>query len=138
MAEEEAVQFEEGPVPVLKWDQGLFEQIVRGFQFPVEWDARYPRQSQTAADALPGNFRLPATNFMASILHFYRFHVSQMSPAGMVRVRHFEFLCRSQGMEPTVEKFQDFYQLIRNIGFYSFGNCGAAKKILLSPPKSFQ
>ncbi|KAJ0677320.1 hypothetical protein HanRHA438_Chr12g0539421 [Helianthus annuus] len=60
-----------------------------------------------------------------------------MSPAGMVRVRHFEFLCRSQGMEPTVEKFRAFYQLIRNIGFYSFGNRGVAKKILISPPKSF-
>ncbi|MFS7997786.1 hypothetical protein Hanom_Chr12g01146021 [Helianthus anomalus] len=74
---------------------------------------------------------------MASILHFYGFHISQMSPMGMVRVRHFEFLCRSQGLEPTVEKFIAFYQLIRIIGFYSFGDRGAAKKILISPPKSF-
>ncbi|KAM0058154.1 hypothetical protein Hdeb2414_s0005g00166931 [Helianthus debilis subsp. tardiflorus] len=74
---------------------------------------------------------------MVFIMHFYGFHISQMSPAGMVRVRHFEYLCRSQGMEPTVEKFRAFYQLIRNIGFYSFGNRGAAKKILISPPKSF-
>ncbi|KAF5811467.1 hypothetical protein HanXRQr2_Chr04g0181711 [Helianthus annuus] len=149
MAEEESVQVEEGPLPVLKWDQGLFEQITKGFQFPPEWNARYPRQGQTAVDALPGyitlfedfflqgNFQLPATEFMASILHFYGFHISQMSPTGMVRVRHFEFLCRSQGMEPTVEKFWAFYQLIRNIGFYSFGNRGAAKKILISSPKSF-
>ncbi|MFS8018791.1 hypothetical protein Hanom_Chr15g01396201 [Helianthus anomalus] len=43
MAEEESVQVEEGPLPVLKWDQGLFEQITRGFRFPPEWDARYPR-----------------------------------------------------------------------------------------------
>ncbi|KAF5802319.1 hypothetical protein HanRHA438_Chr06g0267361 [Helianthus annuus] len=149
MAEEEAIQVEEGPVPVLKWDQGLFKQIVRGFQFPPECDARYPRQGQTAADAPPGyitlfadfflegNFQLPATNFLASILHFYGFHISQMCPTRMIRVRHFEFLCRSQGIEPTIEKFRAFYQLIRNIGFYSFGNCGAAKKILISPPKSF-
>ncbi|KAJ0715785.1 hypothetical protein HanPI659440_Chr13g0505381 [Helianthus annuus] len=75
---------------------------------------------------------------MASILHFYGLHISQMSPMGMVRVRHFEFLCRSQGLELTVEKFRAFYQLIRNIGFYSFGNRGAAKKILISPPKSFR
>ncbi|MFS7911529.1 hypothetical protein Hanom_Chr02g00119221 [Helianthus anomalus] len=40
-------------------------------------------------------------------------------------------------MEPTVEKFRAFYQLISNIGFYSFGSRGAAKKILISPPKSF-
>ncbi|KAM0057781.1 hypothetical protein Hdeb2414_s0005g00162461 [Helianthus debilis subsp. tardiflorus] len=122
---------------------------MRGFQFPPKWDARYPRQGQTTADAPPGyitlfadfflegNFRLPATNFIASILYFYGFHISQMSPTGMVRVRNFEFLCRSQGMEPIVEMFRAFYQLIRNIGFYSFGNHGAAKKILISPPKSF-
>ncbi|KAF5765523.1 hypothetical protein HanPI659440_Chr15g0603791 [Helianthus annuus] len=40
-------------------------------------------------------------------------------------------------MEPTVDKFRAFYQLIRNIGIYSFGNRSAAKKILISPPKSF-
>ncbi|KAJ0667383.1 hypothetical protein HanPI659440_Chr17g0677221 [Helianthus annuus] len=140
---------EEGPVPVLKWDLGLFEQIVRSFRFPPEWDAKYPGQNQTAADASPGyitlfedffhqgNFRLPATNFMAHILQFYGFHISQMSPPGMVRVRHFEFLCRSHDIEPTVEKFRVFYQLIRNMVFYSFASRGAAKKILLNPPKSF-
>ncbi|MFS8006756.1 hypothetical protein Hanom_Chr14g01252911 [Helianthus anomalus] len=123
---------DEGPLHVLKWDQGLFEQITRGFWFPPEWDARYPGQNQTAVDALPGyitlfedfllqgNFRLPATEFMVHILHYYGFHISQMSPPGMVRVRHFEFLCRSHNIEPIVEMFRAFYQLIRNMGFYSF------------------
>ncbi|KAJ0727240.1 hypothetical protein HanPI659440_Chr12g0479521 [Helianthus annuus] len=146
---QEVVSTEEGPVPVLRWDLGLFEQIVRSFRFPPEWDARYPAQGQTAADAPPGyitlyedfflqgNFRLPTTNFMGSILHHYNFHLSQMSPPGMVRVRHFEFLCRSHGIEPTVEKFRAFYQLQRTMGFFSFASRGAAKKILLNPPKSF-
>ncbi|KAJ0510071.1 hypothetical protein HanIR_Chr11g0536481 [Helianthus annuus] len=74
---------------------------------------------------------------MRSILHHYNFHLSQMSPPGMVRVRHFKFLCRSHGIEPTVEKFRAFYQLQRTIGFFSFASRGAAKKILLNPPKSF-
>ncbi|KAF5760103.1 hypothetical protein HanXRQr2_Chr16g0749361 [Helianthus annuus] len=74
---------------------------------------------------------------MAHILQYYGFHISQMSPPGMVRFRHFEFLCRSHDVEPTVERFRAFYQLIRNMGFYSFGNRGFAKKILLNPPKSF-
>ncbi|KAJ0799130.1 hypothetical protein HanLR1_Chr00c2196g0837351 [Helianthus annuus] len=146
---QEAVSTEEGPVPVLKWDLGLFEQFVRGFRFPPEWDARYPAQGQTAADAPPGyitlyedfflqgNFRLPANNFLGNILHYYNFHLSQMSPPGMVRVRHFEFLCRSHGIEPTVEKFRAFYQLQRTMGFFSFASRGAAKKILLNPTKSF-
>ncbi|KAJ0455180.1 hypothetical protein HanIR_Chr15g0748291 [Helianthus annuus] len=140
---------EEGPVPILKWDLGLFEQISRSFRFPLEWDARYLGQNQTVADAPPGyitlfedfflqgNFWLPATEFLAHILQFYGFHVSQMSPPGMVRVRHFEFLCRSHDIEPTVERFRAFYQLIRNMGFYSFASRGAANKILLNPPKSF-
>ncbi|KAJ0467071.1 hypothetical protein HanIR_Chr14g0679221 [Helianthus annuus] len=146
---QEGVSTEEGPVPVLRWDIGLFEQIVRSFRFPPEWDARYPTQNQTAADAPPGyitlfedfflqgNFRLPATNFMGSILHHYNFHLSQMSAPGMVRVRHFEFFCRSHGIEPTIEKFRAFYQLQRTMGFFSFASRGAAKKILLNPPKSF-
>ncbi|KAJ0570153.1 hypothetical protein HanHA300_Chr05g0174881 [Helianthus annuus] len=126
MAEEET-QVQEGPLPVLKWDQGLFEKIIRGFRFPPEWDAQYPRQGLTAVDALPGyitlfknfflqgNFRLPATEFKAHILHYYGFHISQMSPPGMVRVRHFEFFCLSHGIEPTVEKIRVFYQLIFGI-----------------------
>ncbi|KAJ0876244.1 hypothetical protein HanPSC8_Chr11g0486211 [Helianthus annuus] len=151
MSEEhqEVAASEEGPVPVLRWDLGLFEQIVRSFRFPPEWDARYPAQGQTAADAPPGyitlyedfflqgNFRLPATNFLGSILSYYRFHISQMSPPGMVRVRHFEFLCQSHGIEPSVDKFRSFYQLQRTMGFFSFASRGAAKKILLNPPKSF-
>ncbi|KAM0035191.1 hypothetical protein Hdeb2414_s0015g00443431 [Helianthus debilis subsp. tardiflorus] len=140
---------EEGPVPILKWDLGRFEQIVRSFRFPPEWDARYPALGQTAADAPPGyitlyedfflqgNFRLPATNFLGSVLSYYNFHISQLSPPGMVRVRHFEFLCWFHGIEPSVEKFRAFYQLQRTMGFFSFASRGAAKKILLNPPKSF-
>ncbi|MFS8021687.1 hypothetical protein Hanom_Chr16g01430311 [Helianthus anomalus] len=74
---------------------------------------------------------------MAHILHYYGFHISQMSPPGMVRVRYFEFLCRSHDIEPTVEKFRAFYLLIKNMGFYSFGSRGSTEKILLNPPKSF-
>ncbi|MFS7979208.1 hypothetical protein Hanom_Chr10g00924721 [Helianthus anomalus] len=116
---------DEGPLRVLKWDLGLFEQITRGFRFPSERDARYPGQNQTAAYAPPGYITL------------FEDFSCRMSPPGMVRVRHFEFLCRSHDVEPTVERFSAFYQLIRNMGFYSFGNRGGAKKILLNPPKSF-
>ncbi|MFS7995856.1 hypothetical protein Hanom_Chr12g01122971 [Helianthus anomalus] len=92
-------------LPSLKWDQCLLE------------------QGQTAADAPPdyitlfadffsgGNFRLPAIHFLGNILQYYGFHVSQMSPISMVRVRHFEFVCWSQGDEPTVDRFRIFYHL---------------------------
>ncbi|MFS7935813.1 hypothetical protein Hanom_Chr05g00407951 [Helianthus anomalus] len=103
---DDAVAVEEtgGALPPLKWDQGLIEQV-------------------TTADAPPGcitlysdffrvgNFRLPATHFLGSILHYYAFHISQLSPMGMVRIRHFEFVCRSQWEEHTVEKFRVSYHL---------------------------
>ncbi|KAM0006194.1 hypothetical protein Hdeb2414_s0181g00825671 [Helianthus debilis subsp. tardiflorus] len=137
-----------GPLPVLKWDHGLFEKVTRGQQFLVEWVTRYPSKGQTVADAPPGYitlfayffeegiFWLPATHFMAAILHHYAFHISQLSPMGMVRIRHFEFVCRSQGLEPTVEKFGVFYQLIYVLVFFSFALFNV-KKILINPPKSF-
>ncbi|KAF5806188.1 hypothetical protein HanRHA438_Chr05g0227561 [Helianthus annuus] len=74
---------------------------------------------------------------MAHILQYFGFHIYQMNPPRMVRVRHFEFLCRDHDIEPTVERFRVFYQLIQNMGFYSFGSRGGAKKILLNPPKNF-
>ncbi|KAF5809467.1 hypothetical protein HanRHA438_Chr04g0167651 [Helianthus annuus] len=131
---DEAVTVEKagGGLPPLKSDQGLFEQVVRGHQFADEWDARYPAQGQMAADAPPGyitlftdffgddNFRLPATHFLGNILQYYTFYISQLSPMGMVRIRHFKFVCRSQGEEPTVDKFRTFYQLQSKLGFFFF------------------
>ncbi|MFS7929379.1 hypothetical protein Hanom_Chr04g00331851 [Helianthus anomalus] len=55
---------------------------------------------------------------------------------GMARIHHFEFIYTSYGLEPSVDKFRVFYQLIQNMGFYSFALCGA-KQILINPPKSF-
>ncbi|MFS7937355.1 hypothetical protein Hanom_Chr05g00426611 [Helianthus anomalus] len=55
---------------------------------------------------------------------------------GMVRIRHFEFVCVSQGQEPSVEKFRAFYHLQSNLGFYSFA-IRSSKKRLINPPKSY-
>ncbi|MFS7987662.1 hypothetical protein Hanom_Chr11g01025521 [Helianthus anomalus] len=117
-------------------------------QFAPEWDARYPAQGQSVVDAPPGyitlfadffsegNFRVPETHFLGNILQYYGFHISHMSPIGMVRVRHFEFVCQSQGEDPTVEKFRSVYQLQSNMGYFSSA-LRAARKILISPPKIF-
>ncbi|KAF5805000.1 hypothetical protein HanXRQr2_Chr05g0203781 [Helianthus annuus] len=119
------------------------------FKFPESWGAVYPEDGQTAAQAptgyitlfwdyfSEGNFRLPATKFFLDILNYYKFHISQLNPMGMVRIRHFEFLCRSMHIEPTVDRFRVFYQLHCAQGFYSFAQRPTAKKVLLVPPKSF-
>ncbi|KAJ0680737.1 hypothetical protein HanPI659440_Chr16g0627711 [Helianthus annuus] len=84
-----------------------------------------------------GNFRLPATKFFLDIFSYYKFHISQMHPIGMVRVRHFEFACCTMHIEPTVTRFRVFHQMHCSQGFYSFMQRTSAKKILLQPPKSF-
>ncbi|KAJ0948474.1 hypothetical protein HanRHA438_Chr01g0027651 [Helianthus annuus] len=60
-----------------------------------------------------------------------------MYPIGMVRVCHFEFLCRSMHIEPMVNRFRVLHQMHCSRGFYSFVQCASAKKILFHPPKSF-
>ncbi|KAJ0718896.1 hypothetical protein HanLR1_Chr08g0275771 [Helianthus annuus] len=139
-------------LPPLKWQKETFDGMVQNFKFPDSWDARYPDEGQTAADApagyitlfwdffSTGNFRLPVTKFFLEILSYYKFHISQMHPIGMVRVRHFEFACRGMRIEPTVDRFRVFHQMHCSQGFYSFVQRASAKKILLSPPpppKSF-
>ncbi|MFS8034075.1 hypothetical protein Hanom_Chr17g01576941 [Helianthus anomalus] len=52
-----------GGIPPLNWDEGLFEQVVRGYQLAPEWDARYPSQGQTDADATLGYITLFADFF---------------------------------------------------------------------------
>ncbi|KAJ0735714.1 hypothetical protein HanPI659440_Chr11g0435211 [Helianthus annuus] len=60
-----------------------------------------------------------------------------MHPIGMVRVRHFEFVCRTMHIDPTIPRFRVFHQMYCSQGFYSFVQRASAKKILLQPPKSF-
>ncbi|KAF5805607.1 hypothetical protein HanXRQr2_Chr05g0211341 [Helianthus annuus] len=136
-------------LPPLKWSKETFDGLVRSFKFLDSWDARYPDEGQKAADApagyitlfwdffLAGNFRLPATKFVLDIISYYKFHISQMHPIGMVKVRHFEFVCRSMHIEPSVTRFRVFHQMHRYQGFYSFVQRASAKKILLQPPNSF-
>ncbi|KAJ0609197.1 hypothetical protein HanRHA438_Chr03g0138251 [Helianthus annuus] len=136
-------------LPPLKWPRGSFDGLMRNLKLPESWGALYPEEGQTAADApsgyitlfwdffCDGNFRLPATTFLLDILTFYNIHLSQLHPIGMVRVRHFEFVCRTMNIEPTVPRFMVFHQMHCTQGFYSFVQRATAKKILLNPPKSF-
>ncbi|KAM0019863.1 hypothetical protein Hdeb2414_s0025g00660721 [Helianthus debilis subsp. tardiflorus] len=55
----------------------------------------------------------------------------------MVRMRHFEFVCRTMHIEPTVARFRVFHQMRCTQGFYSFVQRASAKKVLQHPPKSF-
>ncbi|KAJ0492938.1 hypothetical protein HanIR_Chr12g0580481 [Helianthus annuus] len=136
-------------LPPLKWSRATFDGLIRNLKLPESWGALYPEEGQTAADApagyitlfwdffCEGNFRLPVTKFFLEILRFYNLHISQLHPIGMVRVRHFEFVCRTMHVEPTVPRFRVFHQMHCTQGFYSFVQRASAKKILHQPPKFF-
>ncbi|MFS7910565.1 hypothetical protein Hanom_Chr02g00107761 [Helianthus anomalus] len=89
---------------------------------PPEYGVVYPQEGDTAADAPAGyvtmwadffgdcNLRLPLTVFVTEILEWYKLHISQLSPFGMIRVRNFEYMFRALGIEPTVGDFRRFYR----------------------------
>ncbi|KAJ0857451.1 hypothetical protein HanRHA438_Chr13g0590311 [Helianthus annuus] len=135
-----------GGLPVLKWTKAQFDTLMTAVQMPQEYGAVYPHEGDTGADAPAGyvtmwadffgdgNLRLPLTVFVAEVLDWYKIHISQLSPFGMIRVRNFEYTFRAFGMEPAVEDFRRFYQLTVHIGFFSFGQRHGSPK-LMTPPK---
>ncbi|KAJ0891910.1 hypothetical protein HanPSC8_Chr09g0359641 [Helianthus annuus] len=115
-------------------------------QMPPEYGAQYPSEGDTGADAPAGyvtmwadffgdcNLRLPLTVFVVDVLEWYKVHISQMSPIGMIRIRNFEFTFRALGIEPTVGDFRRFYQMTVSLGFFSFRQRDGSPK-LMTPPK---
>ncbi|MFS7893794.1 hypothetical protein Hanom_Chr00s001127g01674401 [Helianthus anomalus] len=108
--------------------------------------ARYPQEGDTVGDAPTGyvsmfadwfgdcNLWLPMMVFVMEVLEYYKIHISQLSPFGMIRVRNFEYTFRARNLEPLVEDFRRFYQLTEQLGFFSFHVWEGAPK-LMSPPK---
>ncbi|MFS8035001.1 hypothetical protein Hanom_Chr17g01587851 [Helianthus anomalus] len=112
----------------------------------LKWSESYPQEGDTAGDAPAGyvsmfadwfdicNLRLPLTVFTVELLEYYKIHISQLSPLGMVRARNFEYTFRAQNVEPLVEDFRPFYQMTEQLGFFPFRARESAPK-LMSPPK---
>ncbi|KAJ0693255.1 hypothetical protein HanPI659440_Chr15g0595101 [Helianthus annuus] len=119
---------------------------MRDVQMPLEYGAIYPQEGDTAGDAPVGyvtmfadffgecNLWLPLTIFVAEVLEWYKLHISQLSPFGMVRVQNFEYTFRALGIEPIVGDFRRFYQLSVSMGFYSFRQRDHTPKLMV-PPK---
>ncbi|KAJ0957039.1 hypothetical protein HanPSC8_Chr01g0022591 [Helianthus annuus] len=115
-------------------------------QMPPEYGAIYPQESDTVGDAPAGyvtmwsnffavcNLRLPLTVFVAEVLEWYKLHISQLSPFGMIQVRNFDYTFRALGIEPTVGDFRRFYQMTVSIGFFSFRQWDDSPKLMV-PPK---
>ncbi|KAJ0466858.1 hypothetical protein HanIR_Chr14g0676801 [Helianthus annuus] len=146
VAEEEEEGATGGGLPVLKWTKKTFDRLIRDIQMPPEYGACYPSDGDTGADAPAGyvtmwadffgdcNLRLPLTVFVVEVLEWYKVHISQLSPFGMIRIRNFEFTFRALGIEPTVGDFRRFYQMTVSLGFFSFRQREGSPK-LMTPPK---
>ncbi|KAJ0736197.1 hypothetical protein HanPI659440_Chr11g0440841 [Helianthus annuus] len=149
VAEEEDdddVEVAGGGLPVLKWSKTGFKNLMTTVRMSDDWDATYPQEGDTGADApagyitmwadffADGNLRLPVTVFVAEILEYYHLHISQLSPFGMFRSRNFEYTFRAHNLPVSVENFRRFYQLTVNTGFFSFNQRNKSLK-LMTPPK---
>ncbi|MFS7900106.1 hypothetical protein Hanom_Chr02g00172011 [Helianthus anomalus] len=55
-----------------------------------------------------GHFRLPMTKFTGEVLTNYGLQISQINALGLPRITHFEFICKANRVEPTLEKFNVF------------------------------
>ncbi|KAJ0736254.1 hypothetical protein HanPI659440_Chr11g0441431 [Helianthus annuus] len=145
-AEEEEGGTAGGGLPVLKWTKKSFDRLILDVQMPPEYGAFYPSKGDTGADAPAGyitmwadffgdcNLRLPLTVFVVEVLEWYKIHISQLSPFGMIRIRNFESTFRALGIEPTVGDFRRFYQMTVSLGFFSFRQRDGSPK-LMTPPK---
>ncbi|KAJ0734485.1 hypothetical protein HanPI659440_Chr11g0420681 [Helianthus annuus] len=107
-------------LPVLKWPKASFEFLMKDIQMSPEYGAIHPQEGDTAADAPAGyvtlwadflrvcNLRMPLTVFVIEVLEWYKLHISQVSPFGMIRICNFEYTFHAFGIEPTIGDFQRF------------------------------
>ncbi|KAM0048029.1 hypothetical protein Hdeb2414_s0008g00269821 [Helianthus debilis subsp. tardiflorus] len=94
VAEEEDdddVEVAGGGLPVLKWSKTGFKNLMTTVRMSDDWDATYPQEGDTGADApagyitmwadffIDGNLRLPVTVFVAEILEYYRLHILNLA-----------------------------------------------------------
>ncbi|MFS8017233.1 hypothetical protein Hanom_Chr15g01377991 [Helianthus anomalus] len=56
-------------LPPLKWSRETFDGLIRNLKFPDGWDAWYPDEGQTAADAPAGYITLFWDFFAAGNFH---------------------------------------------------------------------
>ncbi|KAI3819050.1 hypothetical protein L1987_12872 [Smallanthus sonchifolius] len=134
----------------IKWNREDFEKICEAHCIDRDREPEFLASGTSATDVpddkialyaaffLHCNFRIPTTKFIGSLLNFYHVHISQMHPMGLYRATHFEFSCRSQGIEPTYGWFNVFYKMVQRDSWFSFiGRGGKVKSHITKAPSSF-
>ncbi|KAM0028509.1 hypothetical protein Hdeb2414_s0018g00514781 [Helianthus debilis subsp. tardiflorus] len=127
-AEEENEDIPAGKfLPILKWKEADFWNLMIKVQMPAAFGVTYPQEGETASDALAGYVSMFADRFVLQYPH------CQPSQLGMVHARHFEYLFRSHNIVPLVEDFRRFYQMTVTLGFFSFSLRKVAPKLMTAP-----
>ncbi|KAF5769916.1 hypothetical protein HanXRQr2_Chr14g0653711 [Helianthus annuus] len=115
-----------------KWGVTSFNNLVHDYGIRAEWNPVLPSKTDTAFPLKAGkitlfsdffkfcNFRLPITKFLKSVLDFYRIHISQIHPLGLVKLRQFEFACIALGHIPELVVFRAFFVLVWKSPFFTF------------------
>ncbi|KAJ0622679.1 hypothetical protein HanIR_Chr01g0023381 [Helianthus annuus] len=115
-----------------KWGVTSYNNLVQDYGIRAEWNPVLPSKTDTAFPLKTGkitlfsdffkfcNFRLPATKFLKLVLDFYRIHISQLHPLGLVKLLQFEFACIALGHIPELVVFRAFFVLVWKSPFFTF------------------
>ncbi|KAJ0884103.1 hypothetical protein HanPSC8_Chr10g0429481 [Helianthus annuus] len=115
-----------------KWGVTSFNNLVHDYGIRAEWNPVLPSKTDTAFPLKEGkitlfsdffkfcNFRLPLTKFLKLVLDYYRIHISQVHPLGLVKLRQFEYACVALGHIPELIVFRAFFVLVWKSPFFTF------------------
>ncbi|KAL8245596.1 hypothetical protein R6Q59_011854 [Mikania micrantha] len=132
----------------VNWVPSDYEEFLREFRILSAWHPELPGPGQTALNAPPGkvclyadffrfsHFRLPVSRFCLRMLERYGIHISQMSPLGLIRLYHYEFVVRSIQENVTPLLFQVFFKLVKKDDWYSFDKRGDPSMVHKVPSSS--
>ncbi|KAL8260687.1 hypothetical protein R6Q59_028640 [Mikania micrantha] len=132
----------------INWMPSDFEGFLQEFRILPEWHPELPSLGSTSLDVPSGkiclyadffrfsHFRLPISKFCLHMLERYGLHISQMSPLGLIRLYHYEFVLRSVRAAVVPLYFQIFFKLVKKDDWYSFDKRGGPSMVLKVPSSS--
>lgn len=108
--------------------------IVRKYDIDAKFHPRPPEPGDVITNApkdfvgmcrvfLKSGLRLPAFNFLETILDYYGLHITQITPNGFLKILCFMLLCITLDIVPSITIFQHFYLPMSNGDWVSFSLC---------------
>ncbi|PWA90794.1 transposase (putative), gypsy type [Artemisia annua] len=126
-----------------KMDQGAVDEFCKRYNIPGHLLPEAPGSRVTIRNAPEGkigvytrffelgNFRIPLSRFLLTVLEYYQIHLSQLSVLAACRVSHFEILCRVHGGIPTLSLFRKFYWVGVNNGWMTIEKRKGPKNVVI-------